>query len=64
MNTIIFDMDGVLIDSEYTYFESKTNILKDAGYDIGVSYQYQFTGTTYNYMWQTMKDELKIAARS
>ncbi|API90068.1 haloacid dehalogenase [Marinilactibacillus sp. 15R] len=60
MNTIIFDMDGVLIDSEYTYFESKTNILNDAGYDVGVSYQYQFMGTTYNYMLQTMKDELKL----
>lgn len=62
MNTIRFSMDGVLINSEYTYFESKTNILNDAGYDVGVSvsYQYQFMGTTYNYMWQTMKDELKL----
>lgn len=60
MNTIIFDMDGVLIDSEYTYLESKTNILNDAGYDMDISYQYQFMGTTYDYMWNTMKEELEL----
>ncbi|XJS10906.1 HAD family hydrolase [Aerococcaceae bacterium WGS1372] len=60
MNTIIFDMDGVLIDSEYTYLESKTDILNDAGYDVDVSYQYQFMGTTYDYMWNTMKEELGL----
>jgi len=60
MKTIIFDMDGVIVDSEYTYLESKTKILHDAGYDKPVSYQYQFMGTTYEYMWQTMKDELGL----
>lgn len=60
MNTIIFDMDGVLIDSEYTYLESKTNMLNDAGYDVDISYQYQFMGTTYTYMWQAMKEELDL----
>lgn len=61
MNTIIFDMDGVLIDSEYTYLESKTSILNDAGYDKDISYQYQFMGTTYDYMWSTMKKELGLS---
>lgn len=60
MKEIIFDMDGVIVDSEYTYLESKTNILNDAGYDKSISYQYQFMGTTYEYMWQTMKDELGL----
>lgn len=53
-------MDGVLIDSEYTYLESKTKILNDAGYNKDISYQYQFMGTTYNYMWSTMKEELGL----
>lgn len=60
MKEIIFDMDGVIVDSEYTYLESKTQILKDAGFEKPVSYQYQFMGTTYEYMWQTMKDELGL----
>lgn len=60
MKAIIFDMDGVIVDSEYTYLESKTRILNEAGYDKPISYQYQFMGTTYEFMWQTMKDELGL----
>lgn len=60
MDAIIFDMDGVLIDSEYTYLESKTNILKDAGINCDTSYQYQFMGTTYEFMWNRMKEELDL----
>ncbi len=29
MKRIIFDMDGVLVDSEYTYLQSKTDILHE-----------------------------------
>ena len=60
MKKIIFDMDGVIVDSEYTYLESKTQILNEAGYDKPISYQYQFMGTTYEFMWQVMKDELGL----
>lgn len=60
MKTIIFDMDGVIVDSEYTYLESKTQILKDADREKPLSYQYQFMGTTYEFMWQEMKDELAL----
>ena len=61
MKKIIFDMDGVIVDSEYTYLESKTQILHAAGKDLPLSYQYQFMGTTYEFMWQTMKDELGLS---
>lgn len=60
LKAIIFDMDGVLVDSEYTFLNSKTEILRDAGYDVDISYQYQFMGTTFEYMWTKMKDELKL----
>lgn len=60
MKRIIFDMDGVLVDSEYTYLQSKTDILHEQGFMKDISYQYQFMGTTYDYMWQTMKDELGL----
>ncbi|MCZ0717607.1 HAD family hydrolase [Aerococcus kribbianus] len=60
MNTIIFDMDGVIVDSEYTYLQSKTKILNQLGYDKDISYQYQFMGTTYQYMWEKMKEELNL----
>lgn len=60
LEAVIFDMDGVLVDSEYTFLESKTEILKDAGFPKDISYQYQFMGTTFDYMWQTMKNELGL----
>lgn len=60
MNTFIFDMDGVIVDSEYTYFKSKTDILHEAGHDVPVSYQYQFMGTTSDFMWQIMKEEFNL----
>lgn len=60
IQAIIFDMDGVLLDSEYTYLESKTAILHDAGFMKPISYQYQFMGTTYEWMWTVMKKELKL----
>lgn len=60
MKTVVFDMDGVMIDSEYTYLESKTEILHEAGHMKDISYQYQFMGTTYDFMWQQMKDELGL----
>lgn len=32
MKRIIFDMDGVLVDSEYTYLQSKTDMLHEQGF--------------------------------
>lgn len=60
LEAIIFDMDGVLVDSEYTYFESKSAILKEAGHLVEESYHYQFMGTTGEYMWQKMKEEFSL----
>ncbi|MBO1306399.1 HAD family hydrolase [Enterococcus sp. 669A] len=61
LEAIIFDMDGVLVDSEYTYFESKSAILKEAGHPVEESYHYQFMGTTGEFMWQKMKEEFDLS---
>lgn len=60
LEAVVFDMDGVLIDSEYTFLESKTEILQEAGHPMDISYQYQFMGTTFDYMWRQMKEELGL----
>lgn len=60
LEAIIFDMDGVLVDSEYTYFQSKSQILKEAGHEVEESYHFQFMGTTSEYMWQQMKQEFLL----
>lgn len=60
LEAVIFDMDGVLVDSEYTYFQSKSQILKEAGHEVEESYHYQFMGTTSIYMWEQMKLEFAL----
>lgn len=57
---VIFDMDGVIVDSEYTFLSSKTQMLLDRGIDTDESYQYQFMGTTFDYMWRVMKEECHL----
>lgn len=60
LEAIIFDMDGVLIDSEYSYFEAKDSILKVEGITVPSSYHSKFMGTSYQYTWETMKKELAL----
>lgn len=60
LEAIIFDMDGVLVDSEYTYFQSKSQILKEAGHEVEDSYHFQFMGTTSEYMWAQMKEKFDL----
>lgn len=58
--TVIFDMDGVIVDSEYTFLESKTAMLHSEGHLVDESYHYQFMGTTAEFMWEKMKEELQL----
>lgn len=60
MPTVIFDMDGVIVDSEYTFLESKTAMLHSEGHLVDESYHYQFMGTTAEFMWEKMKEELQL----
>ncbi|EGJ27478.1 HAD family hydrolase [Streptococcus porcinus] len=58
---VIFDMDGVIVDSEYVFLSSKTEMLLDRGIDTDETYQYQFMGTTFDYMWRVMKEECQLS---
>jgi HAD superfamily hydrolase (TIGR01509 family) len=49
-----------LVDSEYTYFQSKSQILSEAGHEVEDSYHFQFMGTTSDYMWEKMKQEFSL----
>lgn len=60
LEAIIFDMDGVIIDSEPFFLKAENDLLKRYGHDVPLEFHYQFQGTTHDYMWQAMKDEYKL----
>ena len=57
VKAIIFDMDGVMIDSEYAYTAAIQEVIQDLGHEISEEYIYSFVGTTHDFTWtQIIKD--------
>ena len=56
LEAVIFDMDGVIIDSEASFLRSKQQLLRELGVEVDVSYHYAFFGTTSVYTWTTLKE--------
>lgn len=58
---IIFDMDGVISDSERLYVEVKNEVLgKFDIHDIPLEYHLQFVGTTHEYQWEHMSKRFHL----
>lgn len=55
MKAIIFDMDGVIIDSEPINIQAEMDMMKTMGFDISIKEMEVFTGVTNTSMWQTLK---------
>ena len=53
-------LEAIIFDIEYTYFQSKSQILSEAGHEVEDSYHFQFMGTTSDYMWEKMKQEFSL----
>lgn len=60
MDAVIFDMDGVLIDSEPLHFEVDQLVLRKLNIHEGKSYLERFVGYTNPAMWQIIKEEFSI----
>lgn len=60
LKAVIFDMDGVLIDSEPLHARAAVLSLKEYNVDINIEYCYNFIGTTTKAMFQTMINDFKI----
>lgn len=56
IQAIIFDMDGVIIDSEALHIEAEKQTLKDHSIIIPDSEWQRFKGTTYEWMYQYIID--------
>ena len=60
MKAVIFDMDGVIIDSEPIHFEVDMQTMKDFGCSISKEELNKYVGTTNEYMYTDIKNKYKI----
>ncbi|MDC7223400.1 MAG: HAD family phosphatase [Spirochaetales bacterium] len=58
----IFDMDGVLINSEPLHYEVDRLILEEEGFPVESSFLDRFVGTTNGAMWSALKGELNLGS--
>ena len=57
---IIFDMDGVIIDSEPIHYEIEQNLLKKLGANLSKKEHATFIGTTDYNMWSSLKERYNL----
>ncbi|ORX23664.1 phosphatase [Thermoanaerobacterium sp. PSU-2] len=57
---VIFDMDGVLIDSEPLHIQLEEEIFKEIGANISFDEHISFVGTTSHYMWEYVKNKCNV----
>ncbi len=62
LKAVIFDMDGVIIDSEPLHARAAVLALQKYNLDVPLDYIYSFVGTTANSMCQTMINDFHIDA--
>ncbi len=60
ITAVIFDMDGVIIDSETVHYASLSKTLAAYGKSVSYDYYSQFVGSTNQYMWRTLIDDLGL----
>lgn len=60
LKAIIFDMDGVIINSEPLHFELERELLEELGGNISQEEHENFVGTTDYHMWSTLKNRFNI----
>lgn len=61
MKAFLFDMDGVIIDSEPIHFEVDLQVMADLGIDMKPEGLQRFVGMTNPEMWRMLKQEHRIA---
>jgi beta-phosphoglucomutase family hydrolase len=57
---VIFDMDGILIDSEPLHIQLEEEIFKEIGANVSFEEHISFVGTTSHYMWEYVINKYNI----
>ncbi|MDT8415578.1 MAG: HAD family phosphatase [Flavobacteriaceae bacterium] len=57
VKTVIFDMDGVIIDSEPLHEIAQKKFMQSLGFSITADEKQSFIGTSSKNMWQKLKDQ-------
>lgn len=60
LKAVIFDMDGVLIDSEPVHLEAFRMMIEDLGVEFDREYYLQFIGSTTEHMWDKIIKDFGI----
>ena len=60
IKAVIFDMDGVIINSEPFFLKAEQKVLSNYGHDVPIDFFYQYQGTTHDYMWRAMREEFNL----
>ena len=62
IRTVIFDMDGVIVDSEPVHFSIEQQMFKELGIKITFEKHASFVGTSSRNMWEQIANKFALAA--
>lgn len=62
IQAVIFDMDGVILDSEPQIIRAKQQVLHEYGIEQPEAYHYKFMGMSFKAIWQQIQQELALPA--
>ena len=60
IKAVIFDMDGVIIDSEPVHMKLENETYKKLGIEVTGDEHHSFVGATSHYMWEALKNKYKL----
>jgi beta-phosphoglucomutase family hydrolase len=61
LKAVIFDMDGVLIDSEPLHHHTNQKLFSELGFSLTDIEHSSFIGTTSHYMWNQLRDRFNLS---
>ena len=62
LKAILFDMDGVIIDSEPLHAKAAVNAMKKFGITITTDFCYSFIGSTAKHMLEVIKEKWNLSS--